>query len=163
MPRPIEFDREQALRDAMQLFWRQGYHKTSVRDLTEATRLQPGSLYGAFRNKRSLFLNSLDYYSDALQASVDRVLRSDAPPLRRIHRFFEHLLNEAACDPQEKGCLLVNTLLETPAEDREILQRAATALGYVEKTFVEVLEEAKRAGDLAADWDSEAQARLLMA
>ncbi len=83
----------------MQLFWRQGYHKTSVRDLTEATRLQPGSLYGAFSNKRTLFLKSLDYYSEALQARVDEVLRSDEPPLERIHRFFERLLDQATCDP----------------------------------------------------------------
>lgn len=162
MPRPVQFDREQALSDAMQLFWRQGYHKTSVRDLTEATRLQPGSLYGAFSNKRTLFLKSLDYYSEALQARVDEVLRSDEPPLERIHRFFERLLDQAACDPQGKGCLLVNTLLETPPEEQEITQTASRALAYVERTFAEVLKEAKQSGDLPPNSDPEAQAKLLM-
>jgi TetR/AcrR family transcriptional repressor of nem operon len=162
MPRPVEFDREQALHDAMQLFWRQGYHNTSVRDLTEETRLKPGSLYGAFSNKRGLFLQSLDYYSDALRAFVDQVLRSDEPPLERIQRFFERLLDEATNDPQEKGCLLVNTLLETPPEEREIARRAAAALGYVERTFVEVLEEAKQAGELSPDADTPALAKLLI-
>lgn len=55
MARPQAFDQQQVLQNAMELFWRQGYASTSVRDLTEATRLQPGSLYGAFKSKRQLF------------------------------------------------------------------------------------------------------------
>lgn len=48
MARPVEFDRDKVLQQAMLQFWRLGYHKTSVRDLTGATQLKPGSLYGAF-------------------------------------------------------------------------------------------------------------------
>jgi TetR/AcrR family transcriptional repressor of nem operon len=162
MPRPVEFDREQVLRDAMLQFWRHGYHKTSVRDLTAATRLQPGSLYGAFTNKRTLFLKSLDYYTETLQATVDQVLRSKERPLARIRRFFNLLLDETASDPEEKGCLLVNTLLETPTEEREITQRAAGALAYVEGAFADVLEEAKRSGELPPDADAGALAKMLM-
>lgn len=162
MPRPIEFDPDQALNDAMLLFWRQGYHQTSMRDLTEATRLKPGSLYGAFSNKRALFLRSLDHYSESLRKSVDKALRNDQPPLGRIQAFFSRLIEETARDQQQKGCLLVNTLLETPAEDSEITLHAAKALRYVEQAFIEVLEEAKKRGDLDSGLDSTAQARLLM-
>ncbi len=146
----------------MQLFWRRGYHKTSVRDLTEATRLQPGSLYGAFKNKRSLFLYSLDYYAGELKRFVDAVLNSDEPPLARIRHFFEHLLEETAADPEGKGCLLVNTLLEVPAEDEEINQRVIQALEYVEKRFCQVLTEALERGELASGKDPSTLARLLM-
>lgn len=162
MPRPVEFDRKTALHDAMLLFWRQGYYQTSVRDLTEATRLQPGSLYGAFQSKRALFLKSLDHYSQALRTSVDAILRSDARPLARIHRFFDHLLAEQDRDRQQKGCLLVNTLLEMPAEDAEVRDRAAGALAYVEDTFAEVLEDARCAGELPGDADPGTLAKLLM-
>ncbi|QYZ67414.1 MAG: hypothetical protein OI74_13485 [Gammaproteobacteria bacterium (ex Lamellibrachia satsuma)] len=162
MARPIEFDRETALQDAMLLFWRRGYHNTSVRDLTEATRLQPGSLYGAFDNKRSLFLYSLDYYAGELKRFVDAVLNSDEPPLVRIRLFFEHLLDETAADPEGKGCLLVNTLLEVPAEDAEINQRVIEALEYVEKRFCQVLTEALERGELASGKDPSTLAQLLM-
>jgi TetR/AcrR family transcriptional repressor of nem operon len=69
-------------------------------------------------------------------------LCNDHPPLIRINHFFEHLLDETARDPQRKGCLLVNTLLETPAEDTEITHHAAKALHDVERTLMEVLKEA---------------------
>ena len=162
MARPIEFDRELALQSAMQLFWRQGYQKTSIRDLTAVTHLQPGSLYSAFRNKRNLFLRSLDFYTQVLHGSVDRVLRSELQPLERIHQFFSRLLDEITRDAHDKGCLLVNTLLETPAEDVELTTRVAEALSYVENSFAGVLEEAKRRGDLAPEFDSESGAKLLM-
>ncbi len=162
MPRPLEFEREQALRDAMTLFWRQGYSRTSMRDLTEATRLQPGSLYGAFRSKRGLFLESLDYYAQHLRTPTDAILRSDAPPKARVRRFFEHLLDESARDRERKGCLLVKTLLEAPADDVEITQRAVAGLQYVETAFAEVIEEARQGGELAPDINPKAHARLLM-
>ncbi len=146
----------------MLLFWRRGYHKTSVRDLTEATRLQPGSLYGAFNNKRSLFLSSLDYYAEELKQFVDSVLHSEKPPLIRIRFFFDHLLDEMRSDPEEKGCLLVNTLLEVPAEDEEINQRVIQALEYVEQSFRQVLTEALERGELASGKDPSTLARLLM-
>jgi TetR/AcrR family transcriptional repressor of nem operon len=55
MARPQAFDQQQVLQNAMELFWRQSYASTSIRDLTEATKLQPGSLYGAFKSKWQLF------------------------------------------------------------------------------------------------------------
>ena len=162
MARPVEFDREKVLQEAMLQFWRLGYHKTSIRDLTTATQLKPGSLYGAFENKHNLFLRSLDYYADQLKQFVDSVLHSDKPPLARIRLFFEHLLNEMADDPEGKGCLLVNTLLETPPEDEEINQRASQALSYVEHRFHEVLAEAQARGEVDSGKDSATLARLLM-
>jgi len=163
MPRPIEFDRNQALSDAMQLFWRKGYHLTSMRDLTEATQLQPGSLYAAFKNKQTLFLQALDYYSSFLHASADRILASDKPPLARIQLFFDWILQEITSDEDQKGCLLVNTLLETPPEETEIIRIAAEGLRHVEQRFRELLDTAKAEGTLPPDYDSEGKASLLMA
>lgn len=162
MARPVEFDREHVLQKAMLLFWRQGYHKTSIRDLTEATRLQPGSLYGAFANKRALFLRSMDFYSVELERYVGDMLRGTPPPLDRIEHFFRQLAVDIVRDTDEKGCLLVNTLLETPADDAEILQHAARTLLKVEAMFRETLEEAAAVGELGEGQDAQLLARFLM-
>lgn len=162
MARPQEFDHDQVLRDAMTLFWRRGYEGTSIKDLTEATRLQPGSLYGAFKNKRQLFLLSLDRYFADLHAGVSQLMHTDAPPLQRIHQFFAQLLKESAGDKERRGCLLVNTLLEVPADDAEINQRVAGMLQSVELEFRKVLEEARDRGELPAHKNPEALARTLI-
>ncbi|MDH3970432.1 MAG: TetR/AcrR family transcriptional regulator, partial [Rhodospirillales bacterium] len=62
MARPKSFDREEVLERAMAVFWRKGYAATSVRDLVEATGLNPGSLYDTFDDKHGLFLESVTLY-----------------------------------------------------------------------------------------------------
>jgi len=57
MARPIEFDREEVLQKAIGVFWQKGYSATSIKNLVEATGLQPGSIYAAFGDKRGLFFS----------------------------------------------------------------------------------------------------------
>src|SRR5258708_36834513 len=56
--RPRGFDREAALEAAMRLFWSRGYEATSVSDLVAVMGITPPTLYGAFRDKKRLFLEA---------------------------------------------------------------------------------------------------------
>ena len=62
MGRPRTFDMDQALDQALQVFWEKGYAGTSIADLTEAMGVNPPSLYAAFGNKEKLFKKALDRY-----------------------------------------------------------------------------------------------------
>jgi len=163
MARPAEFDRDQALRDSMMVFWRRGYKAASIKDLTDATRLQPGSLYGAFRSKRALFLLALDSYFAEQQTFVTGILQSsNNPPLQRIRLFFDELLQQSTTDKERKGCLLVNTLLETPAKDAEINRRVTRMLLAVEDMLRGVLEEAAADGSLPPHKQAAILAKVLV-
>ena len=58
MGRPIEFDQDEALERALQVFWRHGYEGTSLDALCEAMQIGRQSLYNTFGDKRALFLVS---------------------------------------------------------------------------------------------------------
>ncbi|MBP8218894.1 MAG: helix-turn-helix transcriptional regulator, partial [Aeromonas sp.] len=60
--RIAEFDRDEVLRNAMEAFRAKGYAKTTMQELVAATGLHPGSIYGAFGNKRGLLLAAVDHY-----------------------------------------------------------------------------------------------------
>ena len=62
--RPLSFDREAALTKAMHLFWQHGYETTSVAELTAAMGITPPSLYTAFGDKKRLFLETIDRYTN---------------------------------------------------------------------------------------------------
>src|SRR5262245_59406118 len=60
--RPREFDTDQALDRALEVFWRKGYEGASISELTEAMGINRPSLYAAFGNKEELFRKALDRY-----------------------------------------------------------------------------------------------------
>ncbi|MCW8933516.1 MAG: TetR/AcrR family transcriptional regulator [Gammaproteobacteria bacterium] len=162
MARPQTFNKEMVLDSAMQLFWLKGFANTSVKDLTKVTKLQPGSIYGAFKNKRNLFLMSLDYYFENLYSSVNCILQSSEPPLKRIRLFFDHLLSQKDEDKALKSCLLVNTLLEIPPDDSEINSRISYMFTKIENEFCSVLKLAQQEGTLSTGGRPETLAKMLM-
>ncbi|MFO7582882.1 TetR/AcrR family transcriptional regulator [Guyparkeria sp.] len=162
MARTPAFERDEVLTEAMKVFWSRGYNRTSMRDLTQATRLNPGSIYAAFRNKQGVFLESVDLYTRALRRETEAALGGEGNAAARIRRFFDNLLDSSAHDPENKGCLLINTLIEAPADEPELRRRAGEALKYVEGRFAEVLAEGQTEGVIRATASPERQARLLM-
>jgi len=67
MARHREFDTDQAIQEAVNTFWAQGYNATSMRGLATSTGVLTGSLHAAFGGKKELFLAALDrYIQDAL-------------------------------------------------------------------------------------------------
>ena len=67
--RPREFDRQKALRRAMELFWAQGYEGTMLTDLQNVMGgIAAPSFYAAFGSKEALFKESVEFY-DQTQGS----------------------------------------------------------------------------------------------
>lgn len=162
MPRPAGFDRDEALRRATETFWRQGYNATSMKDLTRAMGLQPGSLYGAFRSKRALFLEALEsYYASNISGLNDRLCQ-DAPPMERIRSVFERIAEQGIDDPDGKGCMMVNTLLEMPVDDDEINGRLQQMFKTVEGRLEEAIKEAQSLNHIRHDKDAKSLAHVLL-
>ena len=84
MARPREFDREMALQRATDVFWAKGYASTSTEDLVAAMGIGRQSLYNAFGDKRSLYVDALDGYQLASSFGHVRRLNAPASPLAGI-------------------------------------------------------------------------------
>jgi TetR/AcrR family transcriptional repressor of nem operon len=86
MARPRQFDEQDAVARATDLFWRRGYNATSVRDLGDELKLTPSSLYRTFVDKHTLFLRTLDYYRATESAQAEQRLGADGRPIRQVLR-----------------------------------------------------------------------------
>jgi TetR/AcrR family transcriptional repressor of nem operon len=147
LARPLEFDRDKALVAAMQLFWRQGYTATSMSQLLETMEIGRSSFYAAFADKRSLFIDCLDLFTARTLDMLTR-FRQQYPPQAAIREFFIHTLIDVPARRAQRGCLMVNTILELADVDDELSHRAAASLGRVETEFESCLAEAVAAGEL---------------
>ena len=77
--RPLSFDRDAALNQAMLLFWRHGYESTAVSDLTAAMGVTPPSLYAAFGDKKRLFLEAVALYLSGASSPQASLTPRQAP------------------------------------------------------------------------------------
>lgn len=147
MPRKPEFDREQALQNAMKLFWRRGYHASSLQDLLAATGLSRSSFYATFTDKRSLYAECLVLFGRRTQAILHRELDSQQP-LSAIPAFFRHTLCNVPRERVAWGCMMVNTVLELADSDDGLQQLALDLLAQMEADFERLFAEAAALGQL---------------
>jgi TetR/AcrR family transcriptional repressor of nem operon len=161
MGRPIEYDQSKVLDSVVKLFWAQGYEATSMKNICEITGLQPGSVYAAFGSKRALFLASIDAYFEQSFDNLKAILAGEGTPLERVRELFMYIVGDT-CRKDSHGCLLVNALLETTADDAELRKRITAMFRRLEFAIQEVLVEAAECGELVAGKDPTIQARLLI-
>jgi len=162
MARPPQFERLQALEKSMHLFWDQGYCNTSLQQLSEGMDMRPGSLYAAFKNKRTLFIEALQLYFERSAMTFQQRLNSKPGAIASIHYFFARLVDDLAQDTSGRGCLMINTATELADQDAEIRDLLGNMFARHEQAFMEKLQQAQQAGELAADRDPRALAQFLL-
>lgn len=157
--RPREFNIDVVLNAAMHQFWEHGYHATSLTDLTTATGLHKGSLYGAFGDKHRLFLAALQQYSRMSLSGLDAALQAEASPLAGIRRY---LLGQAAQAVKGRGCLIANTTLELLPGDKEVSAVIEAHQHSVEERLEAALDRARAAGEISGKRSTRVLAHYLL-
>lgn len=159
MVRQREFDTDKVLSIVMDLFWQRGYANTSMKEIVQATGIQPGSLYAAFGDKEKLFQQAFKKYTqEFFRASMPR----HCPPLECIQQWFERLAKAMVNDSKQKGCLIINTAIERESHSPSTIAIIEDRLDEIESFFRQNLAQAMQDGDLPKSFDLEANAKALL-
>ena len=157
--RPPAYDRDAALQQATDAFWRAGFSGTSLDDLAAATGMNRPSLYAAFGDKRALYLHALDRYWRQAYAAMDEALEPDAPlgeALMRVYRKALSLYFPVKGRP--RGCFAIGTATTEAMQDPSVRKAFADGLRALDRRFEARLRAARDGGELASDADPEALA-----
>src|SRR3977135_4742818 len=84
--RPRSYRPEVALGKALYLFRSEGFAATSLDDLSAATGMNRPSLYGAFGDKRELYIKSYQRYRADARAAMADIFRDELPIRKRLER-----------------------------------------------------------------------------
>ncbi len=143
------FDSDEVLLTMMQLFRRQGFHATSLRDLEAATGLHPGSLHRSFGNKEEIFRSALDAYIErVVRRRVAEHLERVDDPLAGVRSYFTSTF-ETGLDP-DPGCLVTNSAVESYALDELTIRGVRQGLEEIERGFAGAVVRARAAGQVPA-------------
>ena len=157
--RPREFDEEVALEAAMDAFWARGYEATSMADLCSCTGLHKGSLYQAFGDKHTLFMNALTHYAESEFHETTSVMRDSDSPLENIRAVINKIMEDAG---GEKGCMMINTMVELAPHDPAV---KAALQGFGEKRMQAItgmIAKARESGEITVQTEPRKLARQLM-
>ncbi|PLR25180.1 TetR family transcriptional regulator [Caulobacter zeae] len=159
MARPSEFDRDEAIASAIRVFARHGYEAASTSDLIEGMGIGRQSLYGAFGDKRRLFLEALRRYSDGSLALMNEALAGGSP---REAIEAALLVGLGDADDLETGCLGVGSIVEFSRTDAEVNTLNDAAAALVVAAFAARVQDGIAAGAFDAGLDAEAAGRMLL-
>lgn len=146
--RAREYDTKDVLEKAMVLFWQQGFHNTSMENLTQATQLSRSSLYEAFHSKEGIFLQALAHYEEQVVDAVMGELERSGLGLTGIEQAFGAVLAGAA-QPDRWGCLMCNTSSELAGGQPAVVRKVQAFHGRVRAAFLGALRIAKRSQEVA--------------
>ena len=146
----------------MEVFWRQGFEGASCDDLLSAMNIRCGSMYSTFGDKETLYEKVFDLYQQTEFENALKVLNGPDSPLQNV-RNLVRCWGEVMSQPDCKGCLVSNTLIEFGKETQGIAQRARALVDSMRTAFAEKLAAAKQQGELSQEVDEQELAAFLVA
>ncbi|MCH7548033.1 MAG: TetR/AcrR family transcriptional regulator [Candidatus Krumholzibacteriota bacterium] len=161
MGRPKEYQRDEVLEAATQVFWERGYQATSIGDLVEGTGLHRRSMYEEFGDKEGLFAACLDHFVHVTTKDLAALLAREPLGFENIEAFFRNRVAYVT-GRQFKGCLLVKSAIEQGLLTVEARRKLQLYLAGSENSFLECLEAAQQNGEIPQDSDCRTLAKYLM-
>jgi TetR/AcrR family transcriptional repressor of nem operon len=163
MARPVEFDENKVLTNAMEQFWKEGYEASSVQKLLDCTGINRGTLYNSFGDKDTFFKSCVGQYNQIVYTQIAVSLKNDQlNAWDAIAAFFDEAVIDVSNKHRRMGCLLVNSLCESINYDRNMKKIVRSSLALIRKALAARLEEAHKNGKVKKGVSVELAAEVLM-
>jgi TetR/AcrR family transcriptional regulator, transcriptional repressor for nem operon len=161
MARPKEFDRDEVLHKAMEVFWSRGYEAASIQDLVKHMGINRQSLYDTFGDKHTLYLQALDHYREVEGGKLFKLLERPGSVKRALRQLFAGAVAAALGGGQRRGCFMGNATAELAGRCKETAARTCSNMAATEELFYRALVQGKKNGELKGVRDPRAVARFL--
>lgn len=152
MARNKEFDENEVLRKAMELFWIQGYEKTSMQDLVKYMGIHRRSLYDTFGDKHTLFIKALDHYNEIITTRIENQVSQQHTVKDAIKQLFNMIIVR---DKQQLvGCLTVNTAVELSLHDEQAAEKVVESFSKTELLLKNLVLKGQKVGEISKHHDA---------
>ena len=155
--RKKEFQPDEIVQAAMQVFWERGYEATSIQDLVEGTGLSRSSLYNTFESKHHLYLDALKCYSSVTAANI-AILSGQGQARDLIEQVLMNILHDELNPKPSRGCFAAKASLEISAQDPQIASVLQQNFQSLCQAFAQLISRAQGTGEISTQQDPEALA-----
>jgi TetR/AcrR family transcriptional regulator, transcriptional repressor for nem operon len=136
-----QFDEQEVIALALDVFWQKGLHDATMQDLAAATGVQRGSLYNAYGDKEAIFLRAFDQYAaDFLDSVADLMAEGDVAT--RLENFLESAIVNMTSGSPPRGCLTTRTAFNAGISSDAVRARVQALLGRLEQAVSRAITSA---------------------
>ncbi len=162
MARKIEFHYDNAVDQAMRVFWGKGYSGASLKDLLKAMKIGEGSFYNTVKSKKQLYIECLNRYGE-VEAKKRHLALTSAPNARLGMRALLGAMFDCLDDPKNPSylCMFAAMISEDVMADKELKKTAVATVTHAQKVIEDKLDEDKKAGRLPKNYDSHTVAAVI--
>jgi len=153
MPRNVEFNEEEAIQKAMEVFWEKGYKATSLRDLTEAMKINSSSLYNTIGDKQELFLRAVRHYTALRKKDLLGRMASKESPLIILTKYINDSVEVII--GKQHGCMAVKMAFEVGASDPQVKEILTEDSNYAYQFLYNLIKKAIAENEITSEEDPE--------
>ena len=161
MARTKEFNEDQVLEKAIEIFWHKGYNGTSAQDLVTHLGLSRSSLYDTFGDKQKLFVAALKKYQKQSQDQIVHLFNISENMKQTIQDIFKQAVVESLEDRITKGCFMVNSSVELAMHEPEIAKIVQNNTKTMEDIFTNAIQKGQDLGQILKKTEARILARFL--
>lgn len=159
--RTKDFDENEILKKAIFIFWKKGYHATSLYDLIEGLGIGRSSIYHAFGDKHNLFVKALEQYQQEATVRIQTTLHDASSAKEGIKALLHAVIMDALSSECPKGCFKVNTEVEFADHDELIRKLLREDELLIEEALIKAIKRGQEEGQINTSKDPEALAHFM--
>ncbi|MFG0773697.1 TetR/AcrR family transcriptional regulator [Vibrio plantisponsor] len=160
MARKSNFDRDEKLVQAMELFWQKGYANTAISDLIDSLQINRFSLYNSFGDKQNLYYEALEKYLSSVSIPTLSSLENQDASLEELEQFLKQFAHMQRLN--NRGCFMQNALVEHAGTDDTVLQKGHFLFDHLIEIISRAISNAQRQSKLRASHETRALAQLVL-
>lgn len=148
---------------AIPIFNKKGYSATSISDITKATGMTKGAIYGNFESKDSLALAAFQYASQiVLKQLKERIKSAPTAPekLLSILSYYDEYIEKP---PIDGGCPIINTAVEADDVHPNLRMKVVSTITMIKDSLKHIIHRGITEGQIRKDVDVELYANMFYA
>ncbi|MDX2452170.1 TetR/AcrR family transcriptional regulator [Desulfosarcina sp.] len=155
--------RQLIIESAAPIFNKKGYAGTSMSDLTTATGLTKGSIYGNFKDKDDVAVHAFQHNIDLIFDFFSKELKAAGPTMDKLLAYPRGFRKIYRMILSYGGCPILNTAVEADDTHAVLRKMAVDVLAKWKKSIISLVEEGKTEGVIDMATNAKNMAEILIA